>query len=102
MCLECADTHKIGVRIRGTFGDIDPLNKVRFKKRATSRAQKGPLEGVSLIPPRIKSHSRLGEAQVPDGIANLTQFAEPCGSESKETEPLKPSAAGISPKALNP
>ena len=33
---------KVGVRIRGTLGDIDPLNKVPFK-RAISRAQKGPL-----------------------------------------------------------
>ena len=32
----------LGVRIRGTLGDIDPLNKVPFK-RATSRIQKGPL-----------------------------------------------------------
>ena len=31
-----------GVRIRGTLTDIDPLNKVPFK-RATSRVQKGPL-----------------------------------------------------------
>ena len=32
----------MGVRIRGTLGDIDPLIKVPFK-RATSRIQKGPL-----------------------------------------------------------
>ena len=32
----------LGVRIRGTPGDIDPLNKVPFK-RAISRVQKGPL-----------------------------------------------------------
>ena len=32
----------VGVRIRGTLGDIDPLTKVPFK-RATSRVQKGPL-----------------------------------------------------------
>ena len=32
----------LGVRIRGTLGDMDPLNKVPFK-RATSRVQKGPL-----------------------------------------------------------
>ena len=31
----------MGVRIRETLGDIDPLNKVPFK-RATSRVQKGP------------------------------------------------------------
>ena len=30
------------VRIRGTLGDIDPLNMVPFK-RATSKVQKGPL-----------------------------------------------------------
>ena len=35
-------TFKLGVRIRGTLGDIDPDNKVPFK-RATSRVQKGPL-----------------------------------------------------------
>ena len=32
----------LGVRIKRTLGDIDPLNKVPFK-RATSRVQKGPL-----------------------------------------------------------
>ena len=32
----------VGVRIRGTLGDKDPLNKVPFK-RATSRVRKGPL-----------------------------------------------------------
>ena len=42
----------MGVRIRGTLGDIDPLNKVPFK-RAKSRVKKGPLLGVSLILPRI-------------------------------------------------
>ena len=31
----------LGVRIRGTLGDIDPLNKVPFK-RARIRVQKGP------------------------------------------------------------
>ena len=31
----------MGVRTRGTIGDIDPLNKVSFK-RARSRAKKGP------------------------------------------------------------
>ena len=36
----------VGVRIRGTLGDIDPLNKVPFK-RARSRVQKGyPLRGL--------------------------------------------------------
>ena len=33
---------RLGVRIKGTLGDIDPLNKVPFK-RATSRVPKGPL-----------------------------------------------------------
>ena len=32
----------MGARIRGTLGDIEPLNLVPFK-RATSRVQKGPL-----------------------------------------------------------
>ena len=32
----------LGVRIRGTLGDIDPLNKVPFK-RAISSVKKGPL-----------------------------------------------------------
>ena len=32
----------VGLRMRGTLGDIDPLNKVPVK-RATSRVQKGPL-----------------------------------------------------------
>ena len=32
----------LGYRIRGTLGDIDPLNKVPFT-RAVSRAKKGPL-----------------------------------------------------------
>ena len=31
---------KLGVGIKGTLGDIDPLNKVPFK-RARSRVQKG-------------------------------------------------------------
>ena len=31
----------MGVRIRETLGDIDPLNKVPFKRTA-SRVQKGP------------------------------------------------------------
>ena len=31
----------LGVRIRGTLGDIDPLNKVPYK-RAGSRVKKGP------------------------------------------------------------
>ena len=38
--------------MRGTLGDIDPLNKAPFK-RATSRVKKGSLEGVSLVLPRI-------------------------------------------------
>ena len=33
---------EIGVRIRGTLGHPDPLNKVPFKK-AISRIKKGPL-----------------------------------------------------------
>ena len=33
----------LGVRIRGTLGDIDPLNNKVPLKRATSRVQKGPL-----------------------------------------------------------
>ena len=33
---------ELGVRIRGTLGDIDPLNKVPFK-RAISKVKKGPL-----------------------------------------------------------
>ena len=32
----------VGARIRGTLGDIDPLNKIPFK-RARSRVKKGPL-----------------------------------------------------------
>ena len=32
----------MGVSFRGTLGDIDPLNKVPFK-RARSRVQKGSL-----------------------------------------------------------
>ena len=44
----------MGVRIRGTLGDVDPLNRVHFK-RATSRVQKGPLYGVSQILPRIEA-----------------------------------------------
>ena len=41
----------MGVGIRGTLGDIDPFNKVPFK-RDTSRVQKGPLQEVSRILPR--------------------------------------------------
>ena len=36
----------VGVRIRGTLGEIDPLNKVPFK-RATSRS---PLRGLLRLP----------------------------------------------------
>ena len=43
--------------ITGTLGDIDPLNKVPFK-RATSGVQKGPLEGVSRRLPRILRGAR--------------------------------------------
>ena len=38
----------MGLKIRATLRDIDPLNKVP-SKRATSRVQKGPFQGVSLI-----------------------------------------------------
>ena len=38
----------MGVSIRGTLEDIDPLNEVPLK-RAISRVKKGPLEGVSPI-----------------------------------------------------
>ena len=42
----CIPGLRLGVRIRGTLGDIDPLNKVPFK-RARSRVQKGyPLRGL--------------------------------------------------------
>ena len=52
----------MGVRIRGTPGDIDPLNKVPFK-RATIRVHKGPLQGVSLILPRNNATSRNHNAK---------------------------------------
>ena len=42
----------LGVGIRGSLGDINPLNKLPFQK-ANSRVKKGPLQGVSLILPRI-------------------------------------------------
>ena len=45
----------MGVRIRGTLGDVDPLNKVPFK-RTTSSIQKGPRYGGSLILPRGLGH----------------------------------------------
>ena len=35
-------TINLGAGIKGTLGDIDPLNKVPFK-RATSRVWKGPV-----------------------------------------------------------
>ena len=39
-------TVEVGGRIKGTLGDIDPLNKVPLK-RARSRVQKGyPLRGL--------------------------------------------------------
>ena len=41
----------MGVGIRGALENIDPLNKVLFK-RATSWVQKDPHEGVSLKLPR--------------------------------------------------
>ena len=37
-----AEAHDVGLRIRGTVGDIDPLNKAPLK-RARSGVQKGPL-----------------------------------------------------------
>ena len=39
--------------LRGAFWDVDPLNRVPFK-RARSRVKKGPLEGVSLILARTR------------------------------------------------
>ena len=36
---------KLGVRIKGTLGDIDPLNKVLFQ-RAMSRLKNSPLRGL--------------------------------------------------------
>ena len=44
----------MGVRIRGTLGDIDPLNKVPFK-RATSR-EGSPLRG---LPTTTKDYGNL-------------------------------------------
>ena len=50
----CCGLGLLGFRIRGTLGDIDPLNKVPFKS-ATSRVQKGsPLKG----PPNTTSQLR--------------------------------------------
>ena len=46
------DTAVLGVRMRGTLGDIDPLNKVLFK-RSISRVKKGAFGVVSLILPRM-------------------------------------------------
>ena len=42
------------VRIKGTFGEIDTLNKV-WSKRARSEVMKGPLKGASLILPRTRT-----------------------------------------------
>ena len=50
----------MGVGIRGTLGDIDPLKKVPFK-RARSRVQKVPFYGVSLGLPRNKPSKMLHE-----------------------------------------
>ena len=52
--LSIATIKNMGVGIRGTLGDIDPLNIVPFK-RAIRRVEKGPFSGVSLIPPRKTS-----------------------------------------------
>ena len=49
------------VWIRRTLGDIDPLNKVRFR-RARSRIKKGPRSGVPLILPR-NHESRTDESR---------------------------------------
>ena len=38
----CGGFEKLGVRTRETLGDVDPLNKVPFK-RAISKVKKGPL-----------------------------------------------------------
>ena len=40
--LDLPGTSNMGLRIRGTLEDIDPLKKLPFK-RARSRVQKGPL-----------------------------------------------------------
>ena len=47
----------MGGRIKGTLGDIDPLNKVPLKplKRARSRVQKGyPLRGLPNTTPNLR------------------------------------------------
>ena len=52
---------KAGGRIKGTLGDIDPLNKVPLK-RARSRVQKGyPLRGLPNTNPN-KGHRKLKQA----------------------------------------
>ena len=52
----CCGLGLLGVRIRKTLGDIDPLNKVPFK-RATSGVQKGsPLKkGPLILPPSFET-----------------------------------------------
>ena len=61
---------EVGVRIRGTLGDIDLLNTVPFK-RATSRVQKGPLQGVSLILPRIRPCTSFERASTSCMLASI-------------------------------
>ena len=52
----------VGGRIKGTLGDIDPLNKVPLK-RARSRVQKGyPLRGLANTTPNFaKLPGHLGK-----------------------------------------
>ena len=43
----------MGVRIRGTLGDIDPLKKAPFKESHNVGFRRVPFKGVSRVLPRI-------------------------------------------------
>ena len=79
----------MGVRIRGTLKDIDPLNKVPFK-RATSRVETGPLYGNSLILPRNKG----GIFRVQK--ATICVHASGWGSKRKEGSRFRVLGLGVS------
>ena len=71
----------MGVRIRGAFGDMDPLNKVPFK-RSRSGLRRGPLSGVSLI-------VHLTIVQGSSRWRMATRATEPFTSHSREAQPKR-------------
>ena len=75
----------MGVGIRGTLGDIDPLNKVPFK-RARSRVQKGyPLRGLPNNTTQAQKHDPQAVQRI-NGSCDL----KPQGSKPNPLPESKP------------